>query len=429
MSTVSPSIFTTVPANTPAAPAWVNTLRQQAWQSFSELPMPSRQVEAWRFADLAQLDFAHFTAPGASASAPPSAAIAESAGRIVFVNDKLVSVDASLAAAGVKVVALADADAAVQAAVAAAHTPLGSEKLVALHQANLQDAAVLVVPAKVTVDQPIEIFHYAEGAGASVFPRTIVLAEKFAAVSVLEHHCSLGADSDAHFSCGVTQLIAAEGAKIQFVLHQRRSRASKSIHFTSTRCAKDAQIMHCQLNLGSAWARHECVSHLDGAGSRSDMLGVALTDTNQEADNRTLQLHHAPHAQSDLLYKNVLFGKSRNIFAGLIVVDDGAHFTDAYQTCRNLLLSDECEANAMPGLEINADQVKCSHGSTSGAISPEEIFYLRSRGVDEDQAKALLAQGFLAQTLERIPDSSLRDYLLEQVAARFQAAQATQTTI
>ena len=118
----------------------------------------------------------------------------------------------------------------------------------------------------------------------------------------------------------------------------------------------------------------------------------------------------------------MLFGKSRNIFAGLIRVDHGAHFTDAYQTCRNLLMTDDCEANAMPGLEINADQVKCSHGSTSGSIDPEEIFYFESRGIPPEAARALLAEGFLAQTLSRISDATVREFLLQAVAQRFAAA-------
>ncbi len=392
--------------------------------------MPSRKNEAWRFADLGWLDFTSYgqapslTPEQTKALVEQSVGIEKTVGRIVFVNDAVVHVDESLSSLGIRLQRLAEADAATQELLAQGSTELGSDKLLALHQANLAEAAVIVIPAGVQLESPLEIFHWASGDGSSVFPHTLVVAEKGARASVLEHH--LSAEGETHFSCGVTQLCAHEAGKLSYVLSQRRSAQSKSLQMTSVHAAKDAQVIHCQLNLGAGWSRHECVSHLDGSGSRSDMLGVALTDGTMEADNRTLQLHHAPHAQSDLLYKNVLFGKSRNIFAGLIVVDKEAHFTDAYQTCRNLLMSDECEANAMPGLEINADQVKCSHGSTSGAISPEEIFYLKSRGVTAYQAKALLAEGFLSQTLERIPDEGLREFLLAQVATRFAQALASE---
>src|SRR5690606_29817012 len=120
---------------------------------------------------------------------------------------------------------------------------------------------------------------------------------------------------------------------------------------------------------------------------------LAVAEGVQEMDCRTRQIHHRPQTFSNLLFKNVLFDRARTIFSGLIFVEEGAHFTDAYQTCRNLLLSDEAEAMALPGLEINADQVKCSHGSTSGPLSDEEVYYLRSRGLPEDAARHLLALG------------------------------------
>ena len=140
---------------------------------------------------------------------------------------------------------------------------------------------------------------------------------------------------------------------------------------------------------GAAFSRSESVSDLVGQGARSDMLSVSLPIGEQIVDQRTLQRHKAPHATSDLLYKNALYGQSRSIFSGLIIVDEGAHYTDAYQTCRNLLNSNEAEATSLPGLEINADQVKCSHGATSGPISDEELFYLKARGISDSESRKL----------------------------------------
>ena len=136
-------------------------------------------------------------------------------------------------------------------------------------------------------------------------------------------------------------------------------------------------------------------------------------------DQRTLQLHEQPHTTSDLLYKNALYDQARTIFAGLIMVGDDAHFTDAYQTCRNLLLSDECEANAMPGLEINADQVKCSHGSTSGPITDEELFYLKARGINDKMARQLVTFGFVNEAISRLQHPALEEVIEGKIHRRF----------
>ena len=134
---------------------------------------------------------------------------------------------------------------------------------------------------------------------------------------------------------------------------------------------------------------------------------------------RTLQLHEKAHTTSNLLYKNALYDEVRTIFAGLIMVEEGAQHTDAYQTCRNLLMSDQCEANSMPGLEINADQVKCSHGSTAGPITDDELFYLRARGIPESAARQLMTFGFVKEAVDGIGDDELEKVVLEKIDRRF----------
>jgi Fe-S cluster assembly protein SufD len=149
------------------------------------------------------------------------------------------------------------------------------------------------------------------------------------------------------------------------------------------------------------------------------MLSVSIPAREQEYDQRTFQHHVSEGAYSDLLYKNSLYDNSKTIFSGLIFVDEGAHHTDAYQTCRNLLMSDTCEANSMPGLEINADQVKCSHGSTSAQISDEEIFYLRARGIDPVSARQLIARGFSVEVVERLADEATEELVLRFIDDKF----------
>ena len=153
---------------------------------------------------------------------------------------------------------------------------------------------------------------------------------------------------------------------------------------------------------GSRYSRFESLSRLIGEGGRSDLLAVAVAKHEQEFDARTLQDHVSPHTASDLLYKNALDDRARTIFGGLIRVEPHAHFTDAYQKVRNLLLSDDAEANSMPGLEILADNVRCTHGATSGQINEDELFYLRTRGIPVPVAERLIVTGFLDEVVQRL---------------------------
>jgi Fe-S cluster assembly protein SufD len=149
------------------------------------------------------------------------------------------------------------------------------------------------------------------------------------------------------------------------------------------------------------------------------MISVSIARDAQEYDQRTFQHHASPRSYSDLLYKNTLYDESRTVFSGLIQVDEGAHFTDAYQTCRNLMMSETAEANSMPGLEINADQVKCSHGSTAAMIDDEEIFYLRARGIKSQIARQLVAQGFSVEAIARLRNEALEEIVLSFSAREF----------
>ena len=176
--------------------------------------------------------------------------------------------------------------------------------------------------------------------------------------------------------------------------------------------------MNLALNFGGKYSRLESVSRMVDRGARSDMLAISVAREEQEFDQRTLQDHLKPDTTSDLLYKNALYDQSRTIFSGLIKVERGAHRTDAYQKVRNLLLSDEAEANSMPGLEILADEVRCTHGATSGQVEPEELFYLKSRGIDDLAAKRLVARGFLNEVVDRLADEELSEYLHRQIEAQ-----------
>jgi Fe-S cluster assembly protein SufD len=422
------SVFLDAPSwNHAGLPAWFAQSQRTAWESFTNLPMPGRRDESWRFADLKLLSFDAFTAPtgspdGASTATPaPASTLEKTAARLVFVNDTLVSKDLTDPAVQVLTLteALAQHGARLESILTTPGTGLGSEKFAALHQAQLRDAVVIVIPANTEIAAPVEIIHWLTGENSAAFPRTIILTEHHAKVTVLEHH--LSQDDTAGLSLGAAQLIAADASSINYVLLNQRNAASKSIHLSTVSTGRDASVRHSLFNLAAGWTRTECRSLLNGPGSRCEMFSVALAAGNQEIDQRTLQDHLSPNSYSDLLYKNVLFDTAKTIFAGLIKVDEGAHGTDAYQKCRNLLLSDTCEANSMPGLEINADQVKCSHGSTTGRIAEDELFYFESRGISRPEAARLIAVGFANEVTTKVGHDAIEAILTNAIESRFAA--------
>ena len=258
-------------------------------------------------------------------------------------------------------------------------------------------------PAASRFRRRLKFFTWSREIRSAVFPHTLIIAEDNSRVTFLEHFVSANPEHRG-FACGVNDLVLKPGSKLTYVSIQEWSQNFVSVQVNSTVAAKDSAAMNLALNFGGKYSRLESVSRMVDRGARSDMLAISVARGEQEFDQRTLQDHLKPDTTSDLLYKNALHDQSRTIFSGLIKVEPGAHRTDAYQKVRNLLLSDEAEANSMPGLEILADDVRCTHGATSGQVEPEELFYLKSRGIDDLAAKRLIARGFLNEVVDRLPD-------------------------
>lgn len=420
-----PSLLDSAPVTPASFPAWFTERQRAAWQRFLETPQPKRGDETWRFSSVKELDFSNFR-PG-KAEAEASELIARSKGlespsaKFVFVNDALVHSETNLPD-GVTCLPLAEALAShselVEAHFMKQETRLGSAKFTALHEANLRNGLFVYVPAHVEIWGTIEVFHWISGENTAIFPHTLVVTGENAKVRVIDYFQSAD-ESSPGLAIAVNDLIAGPGSKLDYLAIQALNQNTKVIQVNETGVAKDASTTGFILNTGASWARNESLSRLEGEGSRSDMLSVSIPANSQEYDQRTFQHHVSPGAYSDLLYKNSLYDKARTIFSGLIFVDEGAHRTDAYQTCRNLFMSDNAEANSMPGLEINADDVKCSHGSTSSRISDEEIFYLQARGIDPVRARQLIARGFSVQVIERLGDERVEELILRFVDDKF----------
>jgi len=405
--------------------------QRDAWEKFQSLPQPARTDEAWRFSNLKALDLARFTTAQPLDDATRddllarSAGLDAAAGRLIFGNDTLLSREVfadTLRQRGVLWLpldeALRDHADLVRSRFMREDAILGGQKFAALHASQVRTGTFLYVPRGVEIDLPIEAFHWLAGEGASVFPHTLIVAEAQSKVTVVDYFESADAKAPG-FACGVNDLWVGDGAQVTYVCAQNWSCETLSVQINSTVVSRDAQARALTVNLGSRYARSESVSHLRAPGGRSDMLAVTIAEHAQEFDQRTFQIHEAPNTASDLLYKNALDDKARTIFSGLIRVSPGAHKTDAYQKVRNLLLSDEAEANSMPGLEIEADDVRCTHGATSGQIEEEELFYLLSRGIPLRDAQRLIVHGFLEEVLQRIGSEPVAAKLSALLHAKF----------
>jgi len=385
---------------TTTTPAWFEESQQRALAEYDALAMPSRKDETWRFGNMKQLNFEGYTPEVSSDLSYNIPELPE--GVICMPFEEAVEQHGEL----------------VQQYFMRREARLGSAKFTAFHKANVKSGLFVYVPDNVKVEQPIEVSHVISGAKQIAFPHTLIVTGKNAEVSVLDRFASAN-EVDAGLCIAVNDLIAGDGSKLSYCAIQELNLQSRMIQVNATEVGRDAHASAFTLNTGAQWARNEAISLMTGEGAHSDMLACSIPSGTQQYDQRTYQHHAAPHTNSDLLYKNTLYGTSRTVFSGLILVDEGAHYTDAYQTCRNLMMEDSAESNSMPGLEINADQVKCSHGSTSASISDEEIFYLRARGIAPHQARRLIANGFSIEAVERIGNDRIEELVVEAIDRKF----------
>ena len=385
-------------------PSALKAIRAEALVKYESLNWPARTEENWRFGSWKEGNLSNLEPVGAGMGAELPEAL-EGMQRFVFHNAELISGSAD------SVQPLAD----VPELLPQTESRLGSPKLSALHRAQSSHGIVI----KTAAEADIEIVHFVSGEGL-LTPTVVIIADDGAKIRVVERFISVN-DSDATTVLCGAELIAGESARVTYLVTQELNAFSKLIRLADSRLEALAHAKQAVIHTGARWVREETYSTVDGMEARSEILSVAVPTTGQEYDQRTFQHHGARDTYSDLLFKNTLFGKAKTIFSGLIFVDDGAHGTDAYQTCRNLMMTNECEANSMPGLEINADEVKCSHGSTSARVSDEEIFYLQARGIDSKSARNLVAQGFSIEAIEKLEDEQLETLAIEVVARKFAA--------
>lgn len=410
---------------TTTIPTWLAKRQQAALVRYESTPTPKRGDEQWRFANIKQLNFeaqdGALTSVGeCSDIIPRSTGLETPAAKFIFLNDTLISHESTLPQ---NVICLSLAEALekhpelVEQHFMQQETRLGSAKYAALHEASVKNGLFVHVPENTEIEGSIEVHHWISGE-TTVFPHTLVITGKSSKVRVVDIFRSAD-DTTPGLAIAFNDLCAGQNSSLDYIAIQALNETTRMISINETSTARDARAKGFILNTGGSWVRNESLSRLEGPGAHSDMLSVSIPDHEQEYDQRTFQHHVSEGAYSDLLYKNTLYGHSKTVFSGLISVDENAHYTDAYQTCRNLMMTDDCEANSMPGLEINADQVKCSHGSTASQIADDEIFYLQARGIDPDRARQLIARGFSIEAVDRMRNEEVEALILKFIDEKF----------
>lgn len=412
-----------------ADPKWLGELRLQAWQSYEEQPLPTRQLEEWRYTDIGMFKLDKVTLAERDQSDAPAEAVAmlergDKSGYALDIDGAVVvELDAELRRKGVILSAmkLGARDNDIDAALIQKHLysalPPSHNKFAALNAALWQGGVFIYVPRGVRIEHPIRIARYITKAGTAVLPRTLVVAEEASHVAVVEEFMSPNFDTPT-LSVGGVEVIAGNNADVQYVALQSWGQGVRHIATQRTIAGRDANVDTLVVNLGASVARVDLNASLEGPGARSDMLGLYFAQGTQHFDHNTRQDHKVPHATSDLLYKGALYDKTRAVFRGIIKVFPKAQRTDAYQTNRNLLLSNQAEATSLPNLEIEADDVRCSHAATVGHLDKEELFYIMSRGVSRREAERLVVFGFFGEVLARLPLPHVVDELRAAIAER-----------
>ena len=415
--------------------AWAAERRHAAAGTLSTLKLPRRDHELWRRTDFASLEQAlpsldpFVSGPAArnveDLPAPIVERIAAESGNLALVVQRdggtvLEQTHPALAKQGVTVCSI---DRATREHEGLLKDRFGSllhddyDWYAALNAATHSGGAFVHVPKGVKAALPVRLFHWLGGAGRASMPRSVVIVEEGAEVTVIEEQLSEPAEGAA-FHCGGTEVFVGANAKLTFATLQDWGR--NVFHYSNARAelARDAELQWIHVMVGGRSTKSNAWFNLDGPGARAYVHGFMFGDERQHFHLHTLQRHLQPNCTSDLLIKGCLKDKARSVYQGLIQVAKDAQRTDAYQANRNLLLSDQARADSIPGLEILANDVRCTHGATLGYIDPEHLYYLMARGLPPLDAQRLIVEAFFEPVLDRIPLVAVRDRLRDEIARK-----------
>jgi len=407
-------------------PAWLRERRLQAWQQFENLPMPD-----WRRTPLDGLhieEFIPFVQPEGQPLPPDLQAVIHSeedrSGVLIQHNSGVVyhAVDEPLARKGM---ILTDLDTASREYPDLLKKYFLSEamqqrtgKFEALHSALWSGGAFLYVPRNLEVSRPIHVYYYADRPGASIFPHTLVVTESGSAVTVLEE-CVSPTQAQAGLACGMVEVYPNPNSQVRFIMLQNWNTQTWNFTTALGLAAKDTLIHWTFGGIGSKLSRTYIESLLGSEGSTTEMLGVHFLNDDQHMDIFTLMNHSAQFTSGDLFFRGALTDHSYSVFEGLIKIHPGAQDTNSYLHDNTLLLSDDAHADSIPSLEIEANEVRASHGATVGQIDEEQLFYLMTRGLPRKLAEQMIVFGFFAPIIDRIPSPNAQDKLRAAIERKY----------
>jgi Fe-S cluster assembly protein SufD len=429
------SAFSAAAVHDLGGPAWLARRRRDAFDRFAASALPTGDEEVWRYSRIGDLDLGRFrpVSGPSDATLPPVAerfleGFDGRAGLVVTSDGFLVTADLgeTAAAEGVTIgLASERSDAeTVLGSVTGAFASGETDAFADLADAFAPDAVVLVVPGTVEVAGPVVIVHVItagdDGSAKAVFPRTLVHLADNAAATVVE---LLVSGDEAVLVLPTVELSAGDGARLTHDVVQHLGTSAWQIGRLFAAAGRDSTLKSFQASLGASYARMRTDSILTGQGGSSELLAAYFGDGDQMHDFRTLQEHVAPRTTSDLVFKGAVAGSARSVYSGLIHMRKGAKGANAFQTNRNLVLSDGAHADSVPNLDIEENDVRCSHASAVGPVDEQQRFYLESRGVPPTVAERLIVLGFFAELLERV-NPSVRDFVLSAITERGAAVMA-----
>ena len=415
-------------------PAWLRQRRERAMQRFSELGVPTTRDEDWKYTSLSDLrrnDF-RLAAPASrviSAGEIKSMGFNEIEGcRLVFVNGRFMS-GLSCLEAGSKGVDAGSLREFLESDPVEAHLSRYADPenhaLAALNTAFIEDGAFVRIPDRVAVEKPIHLVfvNLAEQANQVSHPRTLIVAGRDSQATVIETYFGMG---EVYWTNAVTEVVTAENARIDHYKLQQEHVAALHTGFTYAHQARDSRFTSNSLSFGGRLVRSDTHVRLEGAGCECVLNGLYAVTGQQHIDHHTIIDHAMPHCNSRQLYRGILDGHATGVFNGKVIVRQDAQKTDAIQSNKNLLLSRHTDINTKPQLEIDANDVRCTHGATVGQIDEEAMFYLRSRGINRDDARSLLTYAFAADIIENLNVEPLRKPLEQVLLSWVEQAEASE---
>ncbi|MEE9251728.1 MAG: Fe-S cluster assembly protein SufD [Thermodesulfobacteriota bacterium] len=409
---------------------WLSPLRKEAISKFKELGFPTTRHEEWKFTNVAPITKTSFRLTERATALPAGEELEKftipelDVFRLVFIDGHFTPELSSIRELpeGVKIKSLRDALSQERELLEphlSRYVDLSDDAFSSLNTAFMQDGVFVYVPENTVLPEPVHVLYVSTGPTSPTIthPRNLIVAGKSSEATVIEDYVSLG--EGVNFSNVVTELVAGENSHINHYKIERENRKAFNVSTLRIEQLRNSSVSTHAVLIGGALVRNNIHPVLDGEGGSCLINGLFMATGSQHMDNHMLVEHVSPHCDSRQFYYGILDGRSKGVFSGRIVVHKDAQKTDAKQTNRNLLLSEEASIDTKPQLVIHADDVKCTHGATIGQMDESALFYMRSRAIPLDKAKAILLLAFAGESLKRIDLEPLRVYLEGVVAEWF----------